>query len=399
MKDKIFRIFSSSIKIRVTGRNVNNFIKRLVKSKINIMRVIPISYKEVDIIIDYNDLEKIEKLKSIYDIKIINYYGKLKILKLLKKNIFIISFLILGLFIIYILSNIIFSVEIIHSNSKIIKLLEEELEEHGIEKYSFVKDYNEIEKIEMEILENNKDALDWLEIIREGTKYIVRVEERIINSNIDDNKNYDIVASKNAVIKYIQAESGEKIKEVNTYIKKGEIIISSNITMPSNEKIQSTAKGKVVGETWYTVDTEYPYYYNEVLYTGNKKKVLVFNFINKRIAFFDFDKYKSFDKNVKYIFQNNFIPVSLSYEYQYETEVINDIYTYEEAKEKAIEVAKKKLLDKYKNIIDINKVTVISEEDMTSKIKLSLFISADEDITEYREVIIDEQKEIDETND
>lgn len=386
MKDKIFRIFSSSIKIKVTGRNVNNFIKRLVKSKINVVRVIPISYKEVDLIIDYNDLEKVEKLKSIYDIKIINYYGKLKVLKLIKKNIFIISFLILGLFIIYILSNMIFNIEVIHSNSNIVKLLEEELEKHGIKKYSFALDYSEIEKIEEEILDDNKENLEWLEIIREGTKYIVRVEERIINRDIDDDKNYDIVAGKNAVIKYITAESGEKIKEVNTYVRKGEVVISSLITKPNNEKIQSSARGKVVGEVWYTVDTEYPYAYNEVLYTGNKKRVLVFNFINKRISFFDFDKYKSFDKNVKYIFENNLVPISLGFEYQYETNVINEIYTYEEAKEKAIELAKKKLLDKYKNIIDISKVIVVSEEDMTSKIKLSLFITAEEDITEYREV-------------
>lgn len=390
MKDKIFKIFSSSIKIRITGRNINNFIRRLIKSKINIIRVIPISYKEVDIIIDYNDLERIDKLKSIYDIKITKYYGKLKMLKLLKKNIYIISFLILGLLIIYILSNMIFSIEIIHSNSKIIKLLEEELEEHGIKKYSFIKDYGEIEKIEEEILEDNKEDLEWLEIIREGTKYIVRVEERIINRDIDDSKRYDIVASKNAVIKSITAQSGEKNKEVNNYVKKGEVVISSNITMPNNEKVQGTAKGKVVGEVWYTIDAEYPYYYNEVLYTGNKKKVLVFNFINKRISLFDFDKYKSFDRNIKYIFENNFIPISLSYEYQYETKIINDIYTYEEAKNKGVELAKEKLLNKNRNIIDITKITIITAEDMTSKIKLSLFVTAIEDITEYREVVLEE---------
>lgn len=393
MKDKIFKIFSSSIKIRVTGRNVNNFIKRLVRGKINIVRVIPISYKEVDVIIDYNDLEKAYKLKSIYDIEIKDYFGKLKILKLLKKNIFIISFLILGIAIIYVLSNMIFSIEVIHSNSKIVKLLEEELSRYGIKEYSFVKEYSEIEEIEEKILDDNKEDIEWLEIIRDGTKYIVRVEERIINRDIDDDKNYDIVASKNAVIKYITAESGEKVREVNTYVKKGDVIISSLITKPNNEKVQGTAKGTVVGETWYTIDTEYPYYYNEILYTGNKKKVLVFNFINKRISLFDFDKYKSFDKNVKYVFESNFIPISLTYEYQYETNVVNDIYTYEEAKDKAIELAKKKLLDKYSNIVNINKITVVSEEDLTSKIKLSLFISCDEDVTEYREVISEIEEE------
>ena len=394
MKNKIFKIFSSSILIRVSGRNVNNFIKKLIRNKIYIERVIPISYKEVDIIIDYNDLEKVYKLKSIYDIKITKYYGKLNILRLLKKNIYIISFLILGLVIISILSNMIFSIDVIHSNSKIVKLLEEELNSHGIRKYSFVKDYNQIELIEEQILEDNKDTLEWLEIIRDGTKYIIRVEERIINSDIDDSKNYDIVASKNAVIKYITAEKGEKVKEVNTYVKEGETIISSNITMPNNEKIQSTARGKVVGETWYTVDTEYPYYYNEVLYTGNKKKVLVFNFINKRISLFDFDKYKSFDKNINYIFQNNIIPISLSYEYQYETKLINYRYTYDEVNDKAIDVAKKKLLDKYKDIIDINKITIIKEENLTSKIKLSLFISCNEDITKYKEVVLENNEEI-----
>lgn len=386
MKDKILRVFSSSIKIRVTGRNVNNFINRLIRSKINLVRVIPISYNEVDIIINYNDLDKVNKIKSIYEVNILDYYGKLKYIKLLKKNIFIISFLILGIILIYILSNVIFSVEVIHSNSEIIKLLEKELNNYNIKKYSFVKSYNEIEKIEGKILENNKENIEWLEIVRNGTKYIVRVEERIINNSIDDSKSYDIVASKNAVIKYITAESGEKIREVNTYVKKGDVIVSSFITLPNNTKIQSTAKGSVVGEVWYAIDIEYPYYYNEVLYTGNKKKVMVFNFFNKRISLFDFDKYKSFDKNIKNIFESNYIPISLGYEYQYETRVANDIYTYEEARNKAIELAKQKLLDKYDNITRVNKVIIIGEEDLSSKIKLSLFVSCDEDITEYREV-------------
>ena len=207
MKNKILRFFSSNVRIKVSGRNVNNFVKRLIKNRINIIKFIPISYKEADIIIDYNDLEKVKEYKTIYDLKIVKYYGKLKILKLSKKNVFLLTFMILGFLIIYFLSNIIFSVDIIHSNNKIIKLLDQELTSRGIKKYSFVKSYQEIEKIEEEILEENKDNLEWIEITREGTKYIVKVEERIINKEIEENKIYDIVASKNAVIKTIIAES------------------------------------------------------------------------------------------------------------------------------------------------------------------------------------------------
>lgn len=386
MKDKILKIFSSSIKIKATGRNINNFLKRLINNNINIEKVIPISHKEIDLIINYQDLDKVLKLKTIYNIKIIRYYGKLRIIKRIKKDIFILSSLLISLLLIYTLSNIIFKVEVIHSNKNIIKLVTKELEDNGIKKYKFVKNYQEIEKIKNKILEENKDTLEWLEIIREGTKYTIRVEERIINNKPKDNKIYNIVASKNAVIKNIYAESGEKIRSINTYVKKGDIIISSDITLPNNEKISKTASGKVQGEVWYNINIEYPYQYHEMKYTGNKKKVLVLNLLNKRISFFDFHKYKTFNRNIKYIFNNNITPISLIYEDEYETNIINEVYDYNTAREKAITKAKEKILEKYPNIKDITNIKIIKEEDKKNKISLNLFVTCLEDITEYQEV-------------
>lgn len=386
MKDKILKIFSSSIKIKVTGRNINNFLKRLINNNINIEKVIPISHKEIDLIINYQDLDKVLKLKTIYNIKIVRYYGKLRIIKRIKKDIFILSSLLISLLLIYTLSNIIFKIEVIHSNNNIIKLVTKELEDNGIKKYKFVKNYQEIEKIKNKILEENKDTLEWLEIIREGTKYTIRVEERIINNKPKDNKIYNIVASKNAVIKNIYAESGEKVRSINTYVKKGDIIISSDITLPNNEKISKTASGKVQGEVWYNINIEYPYQYHEIKYTGNKKKVLVLNLLNKRISFFDFHKYKTFNRNIKYIFNNNITPISLIYEDEYETNIINEVYDYNTAREKAITKAKEKILEKYPNIKDITNIKIIKEEDKKNKISLNLFVTCLEDITEYQEV-------------
>lgn len=386
MKDKILKIFSSSIKIKVTGRNINNFLKRLINNNINIEKVIPISHKEIDLIINYQDLDKVLKLKTIYNIKIVRYYGKLRIIKRIKKDIFILSSLLISLLLIYTLSNVIFKVEVIHSNKNIIKLVTKELEDNGIKKYKFVKNYQEIEKIKNKILEENKDTLEWLEIIREGTKYTIRVEERIINNKPKDNKIYNIVASKNAVIKNIYAESGEKVRSINTYVKKGDIVISSDITLPNNEKISKTASGKVQGEVWYNINIEYPYQYHEIKYTGNKKKVLVLNLLNKRISFFDFHKYKTFNRNIKYIFNNNITPISLIYEDEYETNIINEVYDYNTAREKATTKAKEKILEKYPNIKDITNIKIIKEEDKKNKISLNLFVTCLEDITEYQEV-------------
>ena len=58
-----------------------------------------------------------------------------------------------------------------------------------------------MEKIKKHIHKEFKDNIEWLEITREGTKYVVNVEERIINEIKNDNVPRDIIASKNAMNK------------------------------------------------------------------------------------------------------------------------------------------------------------------------------------------------------
>ena len=52
----------------------------------------------------------------------------------------------------------------------------------------------------------------------------------------------------------------------------------------------------------------------------------------------------------------------------------------------AIEISKKKLLEKNNKIINIRKVEVLNKQTIGSKIKLTLFISVEEDITKIIEV-------------
>ena len=143
MRNRYIEKFDSIIKIKIEGKNINNYIKRLLKRKINIIRLIPISYKEVHLIIKYQEYQKIIKYKTTYKISIIDTYGTIKIKKNLKKNTILILAIILGLFLIITLSNLIFSIDIIHQDKEIRSLLKQELEINGIKKYHFKKSYKE----------------------------------------------------------------------------------------------------------------------------------------------------------------------------------------------------------------------------------------------------------------
>ena len=271
MKNRYLENFDNIVKIKIEGKNINNYIKRLLKARINIIKLIPISYKEVHIILKYNEYKKLTKNKSIYKISIVNTYGRLKIKEIINKNKLLLFSLIIGITIIIILSNIIFSIEIIHEDKLVRNLIKKELEKNGIKKYSFKKKYKSLEKIEEKILKNNKDKLEWLEINENGTKYIVKVEERKITNNSNQYEYQNIISKKNAIITEINALKGEKVKQINDYVKKGDIIISGNITLPDNTTKENTAIGNVYGEVWYKIDLNYPYIYQDIAYLHTNK--------------------------------------------------------------------------------------------------------------------------------
>ncbi|MBR3162307.1 MAG: sporulation protein YqfD [Bacilli bacterium] len=371
----------SIIKVKIEGKNINNYIKRIIKQKINIIKLIPISHKEVHISIKYSDYKKIIQYKSIYKISIIDTYGLLKLKKGIKKNIYLIIFSIIGILLIIILSNITFSIDIIHQDKKIRYLIKEELNKYGLKKYHFKKNYKELETIEDSILKNNKDKLEWIEIINKGTKYIVRIEERKINNIKHTNTYQSIVSTKEAIITKIIANKGEKEKNINDYVKKGEPIISGFITLPDNTKIPTTAKGKVYGEVWYQVTLDYPFVYQEEKITGNKKTIFAINFINKRLSILDFKKYKTFKSKNKIIFQDNLITnINLTKEKQYELIVKDEVYPIDIAISKAEDYIIKKLKKGNPKIKKIKKIIILNHTENSSTINLKLFITAIENI-------------------
>ena len=382
MQNKFLRKFDNVVKIKITGKNISYFINKLIKEKINILNSEKISPKEIYLYIKYDDYLKLKDKRTIYKVELISYLGKLRIKKKVKKNLILFISIIIAMIIIYILSNMVFTIEVVHSSSKIRNLLYEELASHGIKEFTFKKDYLELEKIEDEILEDNKDAIEWLEIVVEGTKYTVRVEERKIIEDNDIDEYTNIVARKSAVITTIIAVDGEKVILPNTYVNKGDIIIRGSILKPDGSYVNGEANGTVLGEVWYTVDVEYPYIYREETLTGKTKEVYVINFLGKRISLFDFHKFNTFDSDVKVILQNNLLPINFVKEKQYEMKIIDDFYTEEEAINKAIELGTSKLLEKETNIKEIKDVTILTKSTTSSKVSLKLFVSVIEDIGE-----------------
>ncbi len=386
MKNAFSEYFGSKVRVCVKGKNVERFLKRLADRKIELYEIEYIKYDEVNIVIQKKVYEKVEEIKTIYELSIQQVYGIERLKQILFQNKYMILAFCVGIILLFCLTHTTFEVEVIHNSKAMRTLLQEELAKNGIDKWKPIKSYLEIQTIKTKILEKYKDKIEWLEIENVGTKYIVRVEERMITDEKETYPIQDIVAKKPAILLRIEGEAGEIVKNINDYVKAGDVVISGNINLNEEIKQQVSARGKIYGEVWYKSTVEYPLSYYEEKETGRKHNVYTYHFLNKRIELFNFHPFKNKKIEAKTIWKSNLFPFSLSYEKQKEVTVIDETYNKEQAIQKATELATKKIEDQLSEKEEIIRVQQLKVEENERTIVVELFFAVLEDITDIKPI-------------
>ena len=376
---------TNKYRIKITGKDPKYFLRHLIVKKIKLYNIIE-DHDGISLTVDEVDYAKILKMKTSYNIKIVNRFGVAKLRYLLLKYKYILFFLFLTLGLMIILSHFIFFIDVIHSKEQIRELVENDLKEFGISKYKFRVSYAKKEEIRNKILEKEKDKIEWLEIDRIGTRYIVNVEERLIKDNKVDNEVRDIVAKKDAMILNIEAETGEIVRKKYEYVRKGDTIVSGTIKNKEDEVSKVKAEGKVYGEVWYSVTVELPKKYYEEKKTGKTSKALTLRIANKKISVPFSKDNKSYISEDSPILENNLIPIKLVLETKHEIEIIDKEYNIDNSSSEAIKLATKKLEDRLDEQSMILSKKVLKKTLKNSKIIVEIFFKVRENITDYKKI-------------
>ena len=376
---------TNKYRIKITGKDPKYFLRHLIVKKIKLYNIIE-DHDGISLTVDEVDYAKILKMKTSYNIKIVNRFGVAKLRYLLLKYKYILFFLFLTLGLMIILSHFIFFIDVIHSKEEMRELVENDLKEFGISKYKFRVSYAKKEEIRNKILEKEKDKIEWLEIDRIGTRYIVNVEERLIKDNKVDNEVRDIVAKKDAMILNIEAETGEIVRKKYEYVRKGDTIVSGTIKNKEDEVSKVKAEGKVYGEVWYSVTVELPKKYYEEKKTGKTSKALTLRIANKKISVPFSKDNKSYISEDSPILENNLIPIKLVLETKHEIEIIDKEYNMDNSSSEAIKLATKKLEDRLDEQSMILSKKVLKKALKNSKIIVEIFFKVRENITDYKKI-------------
>ena len=365
------------------SNELNRFIKKCIDNNINLYNISYVKDKMV-VLIDVKDYLKIKRLNYYSKIRVVKYDGLLNIKKIIKDNMFYISVIFLSFIWMNLLTNYIVDIKIIHSNNGIRRLLKEELDKNNVKRFSLAYSFEELDNITKKILADNKNNLEWVSIKKDGMKYIVRAEERIIKSEEVSDKPRDIVASKDAYITKVISSKGNVLVRQGEYVKKGTVLISGKITLYEDVKGVTSASGSVYGNVWYECTVETPKEISSERLTGRKRYNL--NVGNKILLR---NKYQNFrQKNIKEI---KIFGLKIKFYREEEVEIIKTKTDDEYALRRLKEEFDKKLNGK--GVIIYQKV--LKKEENNSTIKYRVFIITNELINAYSYF---EESDINDTN-
>ena len=135
MKNKFIDRMHSKVCVQIRGKTPERFILRLHKSNIDIIELKKVNKESFEIIINYADYEKLLKLNKIYEIRIIKYLGMVKTKKQIFRYYHVILSILICIIGIYLLSNLIFQVEVVTNDDDMRNRLMKTLQKYDISKY------------------------------------------------------------------------------------------------------------------------------------------------------------------------------------------------------------------------------------------------------------------------
>ncbi|NLZ80988.1 MAG: sporulation protein YqfD [Clostridiales bacterium] len=281
--------------------------------------------------------------------------------------------------IIYILSLFIWDIHIegnySYTEEMIIKYLEEEQIEHGVKKSEI--DCDKIEKL----LRNEFFDITWVSASLSGTRLIIKIQENFDYLKVkEEMPPYDLIAQKDAVITSIITRTGTPLIKEGVVVEKGDVMVSGTVEILNdfeellrNEYVNADAD--IYGKTIFEYKDTFRMKSRKKVYTAMEKRAFFLTLFTKKFYLFaNNHKYKYYDiyeeENTLTLGKNFYLPFSYHRCYYKEYELIDFIYTEEEA----INLAKdnlnyylEKLIEKGVQIIGNNvKIQIVNNNCVVS---------------------------------
>lgn len=392
MKNQWLEFFSGTVSVKVSGKGIERFINQLLRKGITIWDVKRYGVDTVVFHLKLGDVKKIRPLARNSECKITfqQRIGMPFLLKQMLRNSGLLAGAILFLFVIVLLSNMVWRVEVKGANPATEHKIYKQLDKMGIKPGKLQFFVDDVETVQRK-LTNEIQVITWVGVELRGTTFHLEVVEKKEPKKTEVFGPRHLVAKKEAVISKIYVEKGQKQVELNQHVQKGQLLVSGIIGKEEKTEIVS-ATGEVFGETWYKSTVELPIKSTFQVFNGNEKMKYSLQMGNIKIPVWGFGKpkYPAFAEDTTYHklrFLKWEMPISFVDTAIREKEEVTRIYSEEEAIDVAMEIARKDIKSKLSEDAIIKGENVLHQAIENGKVTLSIHFQIIEDIAEEQPII------------
>lgn len=242
-------------KYKVKDFLLSNSLNKLKELNVKIYKLNKVSENEYTF---YASIYALKRIQSVFlDVNIIKQTGYLSIFLSLFKYKTTIICLIISMFFYLSISNRIWIINIKGDTNNLLTFINDELKNNNIYIGAKKISTDELSKIQNKILYKNFNTIEYLSISMEGSKIDVSFKKKRDETIIEGLKG-NLYAAKDGLIKSFDLISGEKVVQINDYVKKGDLLVQDVLINDYNEQIYIGTKGKVYAYTWYYITINSP---------------------------------------------------------------------------------------------------------------------------------------------
>ncbi|MCD8501250.1 MAG: sporulation protein YqfD [Bacillaceae bacterium] len=377
--------FHGYTKMKITGIYTELFINRCIQQNLRIWDIRRVGDETMVCYILLEDIKKIRSIVRHTKVKVwfIERRGAPFFLRRMRSRVGFVAGFISFIFILFILSNMVWNIEIEGATPQIEHELNQVVKELGIKRGKFQFVLPNVEEIQ-HVVTNRIEAATWIGVKLNGTTYHFQVVEQTFPEKEAPISPRHLVASKKAIIHDIYVEEGKGKVVPNDFVEKGDLLISGLIGKEGRMEMVP-AKGKVLGEIWYKSSVEIPLKSEYSVLTGEKKIKHSIDISKLSIPVWgfgppEFSQYEMNENEKGLYFLKWKLPISYNKKVMLEKEKTVREYTIEEATEIATQMARKELENKLVKDSEIKSEKALHQTVENGKVKLMIHYQVLEEI-------------------
>jgi similar to stage IV sporulation protein len=391
LKSSIFLSVRGYVRVEVRGQNLESFINQLVEKRILAWDIcfyeghakLYLSLK------DFFGLRPLLK-ETGCRVHVLERFGFPFLLNRLEKRKFFAMGLIGFIIGLYLLSSLVWQVRVegneLISTQDILQTARQE----GIYKLQWkfrLKDSDVMSKN----LQGKLAGTAWVGVEIQGTQVIIKVVEATLPDKPQLLNPRHLVASKSAMVTSIFAEKGRPVAKINTYVKKGDILISG-ILGDETHRQTVVASGQVKGIVWYTPQVEVPLLRQYKTYTGTtqNRSYLVLGSRALQLTGYgalSFQNYETIPERKTLQWRDYVLPIGWLRERIMEVQLVDRPMELPEARAVGMEQAKLEIIAAVGGDAKVVNEKILHEKTDNGKVYMEVHLEVEESIAQEQAII------------